>query len=170
MERYALGEVRAFEELYTRWEGPLFGFLLRMLSDQEAAADAFQEVWSRVIENRERYEPRGRFRSWLFTIARRASADRTRVEERERERAWKAHDAVSEGRAGGPAGSALENVIRTEEIERLLGALPRGQREAVLLSKHHGFSYAEIAEMTGGTEAAVKQKVYRALKALRKER
>ena len=54
-----------------------------------------------------------------------------------------------------------------DEVAHLLSVLPADQREIVLLHRYEGFSYAEIAGMTGTTEAAAKQKAYRALLALR---
>lgn len=164
MERYAAGDARAFEALYARWESPLFGFVLRMTGDPEAAVDAFQEVWLRVVEARGAYRGEGRFRSWLFTVARRVCVDRDRKgSPRERREGGQPGERPDSGRSARPD----EALVRAEEIGRLLGSLPSGQREALLLSKYHGFTYGEIAEMTGTTEAAVKQKVYRALRSLR---
>lgn len=167
MRRFTAGDLRAFEELYARWERPLFGFLLRLLPDEEVAADVFQEVWFRVLEARDRYGARGRFRSWLFTIARRLCVDRARSGEREER--TEAGYTTEQGRTN--AVSLPERrVSAAAEIDRLLDGLPSGQREVLLLSKYHGFTYGEIAAMTGSTEAAVKQKVYRALRSLRGER
>ena len=167
MERYAAGDLPAFEVLYARWESPLFGFLLRMTGDREAAVDAFQEVWLRVVEARGAYRAHGRFRNWLFTIARRICVDRARSGGRleRREKRWLAGEPAPR-RGVRPD----EDLIRVEQLTRLLGSLPPGQREALVLSKYQGFTYGEIAEMTGTTEAAVKQRVYRALKSLREGR
>lgn len=182
MERYRRGDVRAFEELYERWEGRVYGFCLRYLGDRDLAADAFQETFRRLVESRERYEPRGRFGAWLFTLARRSCVDRLR--ERPGEAALEAArrpprgrpDRGAPGRPGGraaragpPASDLEEAVVRRSELARLLRRLPPRQREALLLAKYHGFTYAEIGEMVGASEAAVKQRVYRALRTLRGE-
>jgi RNA polymerase sigma-70 factor (ECF subfamily) len=55
------------------------------------------------------------------------------------------------------------------DLERLLSTLPTEQREVLLLHQMQGFSYAQIAEMTGATEVGVKQKAYRALKTLKSQ-
>jgi len=165
MERYAAGDVGAFEELYGRYERSLYGFCLRYLGDPDAAADAFQDVLKHVVDARDVYEPRGRFRSWIFTIARRICVDSVRQAR---------STALFDARAGVPAEQITgvepgfeERVAELDEIQLLLRSLPREQREALLLSKYEGFSYAEIAAMIGSTEAGVKQKVYRALRTLR---
>lgn len=168
MARYAAGDVEAFEELYARYDRRVYGFCLHNLRDPDAAADAFQDTFRRLVESRDRYEGRGRFASWLFTLARRACADRFR-----RRPEARSLDAASRGEALPEALHAPgpeESAVARTSLDRLLARLPRGQREVLLLSKHFGFSYREVAEMTGTTEAAVKQKVYRALKTLRSGR
>ncbi len=78
MVRFAAGDVVAFDELYEHYEAPIYGFCLRFLSDADSAADAFQEIFMRVIDSRDSYQPRERFRSWVFTVARRVCVDRVR--------------------------------------------------------------------------------------------
>lgn len=165
MARYADGDPGAFRELYDRWADRVYGFCLRQLGDEAGAADAFQETFRRLIEARDRYEEQGRFESWLFTLARRACADRVRSRSSRRE-----DRSLDDAETPTPAARGPDPGRRTEdrsELRRALGDLTRGQREALLLAKHEGFSYAEVAEMTDSTEAAVKQKVYRALRKLR---
>ncbi len=60
-----------------------------------------------------------------------------------------------------------DSALVLTDLERLLSNLPTDQREVLVLHQMHGFSYAEIAEITGATEVGVKQKAYRALKALK---
>ena len=78
MLAYARGEMRAFETLYSRHRGALYRYLTRQARDGEIANDLFQEVWSRVIVNRARYEPRAKFRTFLFTLAHNCFIDHCR--------------------------------------------------------------------------------------------
>ncbi|MEO8016847.1 MAG: sigma-70 family RNA polymerase sigma factor, partial [Pseudomonadota bacterium] len=78
MLAYARGEMRAFETLYARHRGALYRYLMRQARDGEIANDLFQEVWSRVIVNRARYEPRAKFRTFLFTLAHNCFIDHCR--------------------------------------------------------------------------------------------
>lgn len=164
MARYADGDAGAFRELYRRWEAPIYGFCLRYLGDPDAAADAFQEAFRRVVDAAGAYEPRGRFRSWLFTLARRACLDQVRERARDERLDPLEEAAGSRVRA---ITSTEDTILSRQEAERRLAALPREQREVLLLSKYLLFTYREIAEMMGSTEAAVKQSAYRALHALR---
>ncbi len=156
---YAGGDVTAFATLYTRYEARVFGFCLRYLGDRDTAADAFQETFMRLVDGAVGYEPRGRFPSWIFTIARRVCLDILRADKKQPSLG----DAGDIPAISGPAA----DIERRDELERYLSRLPPEQREVLLLHRYHGFAYEEVAAMTGSTEAAVKQKAYRALKTLR---
>jgi RNA polymerase sigma factor (sigma-70 family) len=69
MLRYASGDMRAFETLYRRHKSALYRYLTRQTRNTETANDLFQEVWSKIIVSRERYEPRAQFRTFLYRIA-----------------------------------------------------------------------------------------------------
>ena len=78
MLAYARGEMRAFEKLYSRHRAALYRYLVRQAHDGEVANDLFQEVWSRVVLNRGRYEARAKFRTFLFTLAHNCFIDHCR--------------------------------------------------------------------------------------------
>src|SRR5918993_492793 len=75
MLRYRDGDARAFEILYERHKGPLYRYLQRMCGRREVADDLFQEVWSKVIASRSRYEARAQFNTFLFRIAHNCAID-----------------------------------------------------------------------------------------------
>lgn len=161
MERYRGGDASGFDLLYARYERRIYSFCLRMLGDPDSAADAFQDTFIRVVAARADYQPRGRFGSWLYTIARRVCLDRLRAAARTEP--LDQHAAVLIGGDADPCDRAATN----DTIDRLLARLPLEQREVVVLNRYHGFTYREIAEMLESTEAAVKQKAYRAVETLR---
>lgn len=76
--RCQLGEAAAFDELITRWHGPLWGFVRRLAGDDEAAREILQDVWVRVIRGIPRLRDGSKLRAWLFGIARRTVMDRLR--------------------------------------------------------------------------------------------
>ena len=164
MARFAAGEAEAFDELYARHHLALYGFCVRLVGDAADAQDAFQDIFLKVIENRSEYRPQGRFRSWLFTIAHHTCTQRMRTARRR-------EGLRSVRLAGTPVDTVtpLQTAVTRDEIARLLRSLSPGQRETLLLHRYEGFSYQEIAKMTGSTTAAVKQQAYRALLTLRSQ-
>ena len=72
------GDMQAFDELYTRHRQSLFNFILRLLQDAALAEDVFQETYMRVLENADRFNPRGKFSTYLYTIAHNLCMDELR--------------------------------------------------------------------------------------------
>src|ERR1700685_2339086 len=68
MLRYRDGDADAFSALYARHKGPLYRYLLRQVRNAGAAADLFQEVWSRLVATRGRYEARAEVAPFLFDL------------------------------------------------------------------------------------------------------
>jgi len=158
MLAYARGEMRAFETLYSRHRGALYRYLVRQARDGEIANDLFQEVWSRVIVNRARYEPRAKFRTFLFTLAHNCFIDHCR-----RMKARPAGMVIEDADAADllPAAeesqpdSALSRDEATRRYRAALATLPAEQRDVYLLHEESDLSLEEIARVTGvGAETA----------------
>jgi RNA polymerase sigma-70 factor (ECF subfamily) len=158
MLAYARGEMRAFETLYSRHRGALYRYLMRQARDGEIANDLFQEVWSRVIVNRARYEPRAKFRTFLFTLAHNCFIDHCR-----RMKARPAGMVIEDADAADllPAAeesqpdSALSRDEATRRYRAALATLPAEQRDVYLLHEESDLSLEEIARVTGvGAETA----------------
>jgi RNA polymerase sigma-70 factor (ECF subfamily) len=158
MLAYARGEMRAFESLYSRHRAALYRYLMRQVRDADIANDLFQEVWSRVVVNRARYEPRAKFRTFLFTLAHNCFIDHCR-----RAKSRPAGLGIDDADAADllPAGDDARpdhELQRNEDTRRYraaLAALPSEQRDVYLLHEESDLSLEEIARITGvGAETA----------------
>jgi RNA polymerase sigma-70 factor, ECF subfamily len=158
MLAYARGEMRAFETLYGRHRGALYRYLMRQAHDPEVANDLFQEVWSRVIVNRARYEPRAKFRTFLFTLAHNCFIDHCR-----RAKVRPAGASIEDADAADllPAeyesrpDARLERAESSARYRAALASLPPEQRDVYLLHEESDLSLEEIARVTGvGAETA----------------
>ena len=158
MLAYGRGDMRAFETLYSRHRAALYRYLVRQCRDGEVANDLFQEVWSRVVLNRERYEPRAKFRTFLFTLGHNCFIDHCR-----RVRARPAGTGIEDADAADllPADDesrperALERREAADRYRTALASLPAEQRDVYLLHEESDLSLEEIARVTGvGTETA----------------
>ena len=163
MLAYGAGDAGAFETLYARHRGGLFRFVLRAVKDRGAAEELFQEVWVRVIEARERYAPKARFITWLYTIAHNLLVDH-----------WRKKGLSLVALDGDDVSSESANPARQAEsreaLARLVHALeslPAAQREAFLLHQEGGLSVAEIAVATGVGEEAAKSRLRYAMTKLK---
>lgn len=154
MLRYAAGEVAAFEQLYERNELRLWRFVLRSSPSRAQAEELLQEVWFAVAREAPRYQPRARFTTWLFTMARNRLIDGARVRraevslDAEDGAGHTLHEQLPARTADGPEqGAAADGQSRA--ILAAVGALPPEQREAFVLQVEGGLSLAEIAAATG---------------------
>ncbi len=174
MQRYAGGDLHAFEELYKRHRSALYNYLNRHTRDREAASDLFQEVWARVIASRERYEPRAKFRTFLFHIAHNCFIDHCRRASARPDRTTASSDAEDAVIALAPAPFAERPDSRAEHAETLaryrsaLESLPAEQRDAFLLYEESGLSLSEIAQVSGVGVETAKSRLRYALQKLRR--
>lgn len=170
MLRYRDGDVRAFEILYARHKGPLYRYLQRLCRDQDAANDLFQEVWSKVIASRERYEVRAQFNTFLFRVAHNCAVDHFR-------RAGRGGvgpladlaelEAVLPDRESERPEARLAAAEVKAEFKRALDGLPVEQRDAFVLYEESGLSLEEIGKVTGVAMETAKSRLRYAVGKLR---
>lgn len=155
----------ALDEIYERFEGPLLRFFVHATGRSDLAADLTAETFARVIEMIARYDPRrGRADQWLFGIARhvlRESHRRGRVEAAARERLGFPRLVLDD--------DALEVISRlgSDKATLALAQLPDEQREAIQARVLEERDYPGIADELQCSEAVVRQRVSRGLRALR---
>ena len=75
MQAYAGGDQAAFADLVARYSDRLLGYLVRLSRNREEAEDLFQETFRKVHQNAYRFQQRGSFKSWLYTIATNVALD-----------------------------------------------------------------------------------------------
>lgn len=171
MERYSKGNAVAFELLYKRHKDPLYRFVLRQVSDRALTEEIFQDIWSKVIESRERYEAKAKFTTWLYTIARNRVIDHARSESKKSEVLISAKNEDTSGEVSDNSFQPdllLENEKSKHALMQTIALLPATQKEALLLKYEGGFNHAAIAEITGEKEETIKSQVRYALNKIKK--
>jgi RNA polymerase sigma-70 factor (ECF subfamily) len=170
MLRYRDGDARAFELLYERHKGPLYRYLQRMCGRREVADDLFQEVWSKVIASRSRYEVRAQFNTFLFRIAHNCAIDYFRRSGRPHENAAQDIDDVAEQIGAAeherPDAALSEAQVRSD-FRRALAELPAEQRDVFVLYEESGLTLEEIGRITGVAMETAKSRLRYAVGKLR---
>ena len=166
---YLMGNDKAFEKLFKRYERPLFSFILRFTGDRAKAEDVFQQTWLKVINGLSSYEEKGKFASWLFGIANNCCID----EARKRSRSKVDDYASSEGmdKLEGDMSDPEVELLRQEEsvwLEQAVDRLPDAQKEVVLLRLHAEMPFKEIAELLGSPMNTVLGRMHYAVQNLKK--
>jgi RNA polymerase sigma-70 factor (ECF subfamily) len=177
MTAYKAGDAAAFRALVERHNGPVYRFCLRALRSPEAAADAAQEVFLRVVKNAAGWEPKAKFTTWVYTIARNHCIDEARkgrFRKTESLNETTGKDGEGEERiervpTSVPAGDEVAHGTRLRKaIDAALATLPEEQREVFLLREVSGLPFKEIADAVGVGENTVKSRMRYALTALKK--
>ncbi len=160
MQLASAGVDNAWAELIRRHQRDVRGYCCRHCGGT-AGEDVAQEVFLELWRTRERYEPRGRFRSYLFTIVHTRVLNAVRRRPREVELVENSH----------LTGGELDAVLEAERARRVhlkLARLPRGLQEALLLRFAAGLDYAEMSEVLNRSQSTVRSRVFQGLLRMRK--
>lgn len=175
MQRYALGDIAAFEELFTRHKNSVYAFIRGFITTEENADDLFQNVFIRLINARKKYKPSAKFSTWLFTITRSVCIDELRKKRRgklvpldpptsdiERENPIMTIPCDTDD----PRDQAYESEIQSA-MKEIIAGLPEQQKEVLLLREKTDLTFQDIAKITGCSANTVKGRMHYALLALR---
>jgi len=159
MQKVAEGNLDVLKVLFDRHHKHVYNFLYKMSGDSMLSEDLTQDVFYKLIKYRSSYK-NGSFVSWLFTIARNSLKSHF-------SRNHKYHDGleVLEYKSDGEGDENLEDY---SQLQQALNRLDPEDRELVILNRYKEIRYEELAEIMGSTPGAMKTKVCRILKKLKK--
>lgn len=157
LARVARGDHGAFEAVYDRLAGPVYGIVRKVLRDPAQSEEVAQEVMLEIWRTASRFDPgRGGATSWAMTIAHRRAVDRVRSETAAAERVRK----LSPGPVtGDDVAELVETAMDRQRVRRCMGALSALQAEAVKLAYYGGYTYPQVADLLGIALGTVKTRI-----------
>jgi RNA polymerase sigma-70 factor (ECF subfamily) len=172
----AEGDVSVFREIVERYQNQVMSTVYRFTGDYYQAEDLTQEVFIRVFKSAKRYEPRAKFRTWLFRIVVNLCLNYRRDRARKRTQPL---DAPVNGTDGevvrdvrGPDSDIPEVVLEKMELKRMvreaIDDLPEKQRLVIILQRFEEMPYKEISEALDISLSAVESLLFRARQNLKK--
>jgi len=157
------GQTGLLAELFERHHRHVYGYFYRMTSSREFSEDLVQDVFLRILRYRDTYQPRTSFSAWMYGIARNAMIDQMRKRRPESSLDDSAPEVLS---PEVPVDDRLRARQETEILQKALESLPADKREVLILSRYQDLKYDEIGRILGCEPNAVKQRVFRAVRAL----
>ena len=167
--RARAGDQRAFSGLMERYREPLYRLVRRYVDGSDDAYDILQQTFVAAWRSLHRYDPARPFGAWTRTIALNKCRDWSRRRAVRRLLLLEGPQAEAMESAPDPQQSVEAALVRQEEeaaLARELAGLPRGLKEALILTAVDGLSHAQTGDVLGVTAKAVESRVYRARKEL----
>jgi len=147
--RIRAGDTDALGELYDRYASMALGTAIRVVGDREEAEDVVHDAFVAVWRKIDRFDAaRGSLRAWLMTVVRNRAIDRIRA----RRPGMDLEDADERSllRTGpNPTWEAALRQASASEVQAAMAELPDEQRRAVELAYFEGYTYREVADLTG---------------------
>ncbi len=140
----------AFEMLYQRHKGPLFRFIKKSINHEQDANEVFQELWFKIINNKQQYDQQQKFTTWAYTIARRLMIDQFRKTGRMAELTHiddSPETQIIEHDLKQPE-NEFEARQMAKELNHAIALLPPSQRLTFIMKHESGLTIKEIAEIT----------------------
>ena len=161
LKRFKEGDVDAFETLFRQFQADVYGWILKIVRDRGVAEDLTVETFWRIYKARTRFDPEAAFGSWARRIATNLAIDHIRSRRPEQELPSQL-----------PSPEVQDSALRRETrrmIESAFRRLPPTLQVAATLALIEERSYEEIAVALGKPIGAIRTRVFRAVRLLRKQ-
>ena len=156
----------ALAEAYRRHGGAAYSLARRLLNDRELAEEILQEVFLRLWNNPERFDPeRGSLRAYLLAQTHGRAVDLLRSETSRRRR--EEREARESTSVGDDIEREVIDLTVSEKVKEVVAGLPVDERQAIELAYFGGHTYRQVAVMLDAPEGTVKSRIRSGLRRLR---
>jgi len=161
LERFAAGDLDAFESLFRQYQGEVYRWVMRIVRDPSVAEDLTVEAFWRAHKAHAGFHPEANFAAWLRRIATNLALDHLR---KRRPYVALPDDLAAERKADSVVQQQTRAVLRKAFAE-----LPPLLRIVAQLGLVEDESYAEIAQALGISAGVARTRMFRAVRLLRKK-
>ena len=162
VEQAKAGDARAFGRLYDACVDRVYRFVFFRVNDVQTAEDLTSLVFLKAWENLHRYQPRGPFLAWLYSIARNTVIDHYRTHKQ----TVSLDDAAPLPAPNAKPDDVVDLHFEMKMLRAAMQHLTTEQREVLTLKFIAEYDTAQIAQHMGKSEGAIRALQMRALQAL----
>jgi RNA polymerase sigma-70 factor (ECF subfamily) len=156
----------ALAEVYRRHGGAVYGLAKRVLQNATEAEDVTQEVFLRLWNQPDRFDPaRGSLRSFLLAQTHGRAVDAVRSSSSRRLR--EARDAMRTARGTYDLQHQAWDLAVADQVAQAMGTLPEEERRAIELAYFDGHTYREVATLLDQPEGTVKSRIRNGMRRMR---
>jgi RNA polymerase sigma-70 factor (ECF subfamily) len=156
----------ALAEAYRRHGGAVFGLAKRVLHNATEAEDVTQEVFLRLWNEPDRFDPaRGSLRSFLLAQAHGRAVDAVRSSSSRRAR--ETRDALRTAEAAYDMQREVWDLAVADQVSQAMGELPEEERRAIELAYFDGCTYREVAQLLDQPEGTIKSRIRNGMRRMR---
>ncbi len=165
-------DIEYYEILVKRYKDPLTNFVYRFVGDLDVCVDIVQDTMIKFYIHKDSYRNIAKFSTWIYTIA--ANLAKNELKRRKRRVVFSINNTPDEKTIEIEDKKTLspdretDSKIKGEIIQKALLKVREAYREVVILRDIEGFSYEEIAEITGLSIGTIKSKINRGRTQLQK--
>jgi RNA polymerase sigma-70 factor, ECF subfamily len=157
----------ALAEVYRRHGGAVYGLARRVLDNAAEAEDVTQEVFLRLWNAPDRFDPaRGSLRSYLLAQSHARAVDVIRSQNARRAR--ESSEAMKTARAGYDMQNEAWDLTLAHQVSEALATLPDNERRAIELAYFEGRTYVQVAEILNQPEGTVKSRIRNGMRRMRR--
>jgi len=177
IRNFLIHDMRAFDQLVTKYRDKVFNLCFHILGDFDEADDCAQEIFIKVYNNLKKFRFKSSFPTWLYRIAvntcrNRISSLHSRIN-RTALRIGISPDSVTDHTdildSSYEPGALLEKSEQMNNVYKAIESLPENLRILVILRDIEGKSYEDISSITGTNLGTVKSRLVRARHQLREK-
>jgi RNA polymerase sigma-70 factor (ECF subfamily) len=165
LERFAAGELDAFETLFQQFQRDVYGWIVRIVRDPAVAEDLTVETFWRIYRAHARFDPTRSFGAWARRIATNVAFDYLKTARPQAAELTESLAASAAGRS--PGDPAIQREVR-ERTQMAFQQLPAKLRGVASLALIEELPHSEIADALNISPAAVKSRLFRAVQLLRR--
>lgn len=162
--RFKTKDLKAFDEIFTKYYKPIYYFIYKMVHSQDSAEDIAQETFVKVYKGLWTAADDIKLSPWIYRIAHNACIDYIR----KNKTSFELIDNINyegyvqdDGGAGNPESSYLNLELRNK-IDKTMMKLNSRYKTVIILRDYNDLPYKDIAQILGLTEAAAKSLIHRA--------
>jgi RNA polymerase sigma-70 factor (ECF subfamily) len=165
IKRLQSKDVLALNYLYNSYSKALFGVLLRIVDSEEQAEEVLQDVFLKIWDKIETYDPeKGRLYTWMVNISRNMAIDKLRSKENSKQ---KKTDSIDNNVYSFAREKYVETVTDHIGISKVLDQLSVDQRQVIDLVYFQGFTHSQVADDFNIPLGTVKTRIKAAMTKLR---